>query len=470
MYASASILLIFMTLQVPVLFATFWHGTTVRGCISGRYGRYENWPSAHDWEELFALLTGKYFQGDGGWGWKSPGLGSGGYSFTGSNFGSSFSSGFSGGNSIGGSEGYFSSPASQSGSDNSLGSGNPGISSIVDTEKMKQALNAYFAKNKQKPIESSKPINIKPIGSFGGNNGNDHGAPAGFGFPPHIIDSTSPYDGKDHGIPGYSPHVIESHHPHDDLTNVYGPPYDYASGAWPGTTRRPQLRPDGPGFHNSLSLDGPASGGPSYSLDHDSPSPGPPSPPDTGPANDFGPPYDHGPAHDSGPPRGPPKEFKNSFLRDHPLNDFNGSPVGPPSPVEHHHDDSPAPPPPSYGSFGPPSSQQDNKDGKFQSDYETFGGYFNKKRRQGRRRISTVQSRVGQSPKPKILRRRKGLRWRPRPRPRLRPRPRPRSPLNPALRAQRNQKLYDRHQKISRRKLNTSFGGYKVDHNRLRNG
>ncbi|ODM93643.1 hypothetical protein Ocin01_13038 [Orchesella cincta] len=49
------------------LLGIFLHAHFTQCCISGRYGRYDNWPTNNDWDELLLLVTGKY--GNQGWGW-----------------------------------------------------------------------------------------------------------------------------------------------------------------------------------------------------------------------------------------------------------------------------------------------------------------------------------------------------------------------------------------------------------------
>ncbi|CAL8074173.1 unnamed protein product [Orchesella dallaii] len=126
--------------MIILLLGIFLHAHFSQCCLSGRYGRYENWPTNSDWDELLVLLTGKY--GNQGWGWQSPN------SYAYNSFGD-----YPYGSSNGGGYGSSYSPGSTSGlsSKPSLGSGGASFNS----QKMKEALESYFNSNKNKPIGSN---------------------------------------------------------------------------------------------------------------------------------------------------------------------------------------------------------------------------------------------------------------------------------------------------------------------------
>lgn len=312
--------------------SVLWQAHPVQSCAGGRYGRYENWPSNNDWDELLMLITGKY--GKNGWGWHQQNsyayssLGdypSGALKYSSSPFDTSGSGLQSTDNSNGITSGY-SGNQYHSGGISGGGGGGSGAISKLNTDKIREALNSFFkTKKKAKP---AKPSSGWSSGGGGGSSLGSGGSGGGF-VGESFIDSPGP------GPPYAS---------HDDSPIVPGPPYQDNIGP-------------GPPYESSWS-EGGGSG------------PGPSSSPFSG-----GPPsgvHDHQsswPTQQEGPP--PPPSDHSSLGSPHSsYNDQSSNQL-----YNNEHRGS------SNGGGGGGS--------QFQSDFETFGGsqgdYKKKRRRQGRR-------------------------------------------------------------------------------------
>lgn len=389
-----------------LLLSVLWQVDECYGCLSGRYGRYDNWPSTSDWEELLILLTGKY--GKNGWGWQSEN--SYAYNSVGDYpFGTlKYSSSPWGASGSSGSSGLFSS--SHSTSSSSGGSSYNAASSKLRTEKIKEALNNYF---------KSKPSTSSGWGSSSGGEGGFVGE--------SFIDSPRPGPPYDDSPPGPGPPY--SSISHDNSVNDPLP--------FPPTIEGPSWSDGGSSSGPPGNLEPFNNGPPSSENNHQSSWPLPQGPSLSGPQDDHA--TYSGNHHNVD---GQPFPHNNNHL-------FNSN--------EHHN-----------GGNG----------NQFQSDFDTLGPPGKKRRRQGRRRSHNPQPEQSnytqQSHRTSRQQRfnKAGLPTRP-----VGSTTSSRPYQFPTHPGGRRRGRYSRKSRrmglplsVLKRKLDTSFGGYKVDHSRLRFG